>query len=70
MLRRCPEADLGYSDLEAYPFRLFVNPGHIGGHLAGAVGKDFEKYFARRLAVTGFVQDGLHGRYFLDSYED
>lgn len=36
----------------------------------GAVRKDFEKYFSRRLAVTGFVLDRSLGRYLLDSYED
>jgi hypothetical protein len=34
------------------------------------VRKDFEKYFSRRLAVTGFVLDRSLGRYLLDSYED
>lgn len=60
----------GYTDLEAYPFRLFVNLGHIGGHVVGAVRKDFEKHFSRRLAVAGFVLDGSIGGYVLVSYED
>lgn len=33
------------------------------------VREDFEKYFARRLTVTGFVLDGPTGRYLLDSHE-
>jgi predicted GNAT superfamily acetyltransferase len=37
----------GYSDLEVYPLRLFVNLGHIGGHVAGA--------FAARGELVGFV---------------
>jgi predicted GNAT superfamily acetyltransferase len=60
----------GYTDLEAYPFRLIVNQGHIGGHAVGAVRKDFEKHFSRRLAVTGFILDRWLGRYLLDSYEN
>jgi predicted GNAT superfamily acetyltransferase len=35
-----------------------------------AVRDEFRKYFARRLAVTGFEFDGPSGRYLLDSHED
>jgi len=37
----------GYSDLEVYPLRLFVNLGKIGGHVIGA--------FGPRRQVVGFV---------------
>jgi predicted GNAT superfamily acetyltransferase len=37
----------GYSDLEVYPLRLFVNLGHIGGHVVGA--------FTARGKMVGFV---------------
>jgi predicted GNAT superfamily acetyltransferase len=37
----------GYSDLEVYPLRLFVNLGHIGGHVVAA--------FAARGKMVGFV---------------
>ena len=37
----------GYSDLEVYPLRLFVNLGHIGGHAIGA--------FTPQGKMVGFV---------------
>jgi len=37
----------GYSDLEVYPLRLFVNLDHIGGHVVGA--------FTARGKMVGFV---------------
>jgi predicted GNAT superfamily acetyltransferase len=37
----------GYSDLEVYPLRLFVNLGRIGGHVLGA--------FAAHGQLVGFV---------------
>jgi predicted GNAT superfamily acetyltransferase len=37
----------GYADLEVYPLRLFVNLGHIGGHVVGA--------FTARGEMVGFV---------------
>jgi predicted GNAT superfamily acetyltransferase len=37
----------GYTALEVYPLRLFVNLGHIGGHVVGA--------FTARKNMVGFV---------------